>query len=71
SGIIVDVKKFTRANGDEMSPGVNQVVRVYIAQKRKSRQERSAERRPRDVLPTAIGARHKRTSRMRHRRIGE
>ena len=35
SGIIVDVKKFTRANGDEMSPGVNQVVRVYIAQKRK------------------------------------
>ena len=35
SGLIVDVKKFTRANGDEMSPGVNQVVRVYIAQKRK------------------------------------
>ena len=35
SGIIVDVKKFTRANGDEMSPGVNKVVRVYIAQKRK------------------------------------
>ena len=35
SGIIVDVKKFTRENGDEMSPGVNEVVRVYIAQKRK------------------------------------
>ncbi len=35
SGIIVDVKKFTRENGDEMSPGVNKVVRVYIAQKRK------------------------------------
>ena len=35
SGIVVDVKKFTRANGDEMSPGVNKVVRVYIAQKRK------------------------------------
>ena len=34
-GIIVDVKVFTRDNGDEMSPGVNQVVRVYIAQKRK------------------------------------
>ena len=35
SGTIVDVKVFTRENGDEMSPGVNQVVRVYIAQKRK------------------------------------
>ncbi|MDO4845999.1 MAG: DNA-directed RNA polymerase subunit beta, partial [Oscillospiraceae bacterium] len=35
SGIIVDVKKFTRENGDELPPGVNQVVRVYIAQKRK------------------------------------
>jgi DNA-directed RNA polymerase subunit beta len=35
SGIIVDVKRFTRDNGDEMSPGVNEVVRVYIAQKRK------------------------------------
>ncbi len=35
SGIIVDVKMFTRDGGDEMSPGVNQVVRVYIAQKRK------------------------------------
>ena len=35
SGIIVDVKVFTRENGDEMSPGVNQVVRMYIAQKRK------------------------------------
>ena len=35
SGIIVDVKVFTRENGDEMGPGVNQVVRVYIAQKRK------------------------------------
>ena len=35
SGIIVDVKVFTREAGDEMSPGVNQVVRVYIAQKRK------------------------------------
>ena len=35
SGTIVDVKVFTRENGDEMNPGVNQVVRVYIAQKRK------------------------------------
>ncbi len=35
SGIIVDVKVFTREAGDEMNPGVNQVVRVYIAQKRK------------------------------------
>ena len=35
AGIVVDVKRFTRENGDEMSPGVNQVVRVYIAQKRK------------------------------------
>ena len=35
SGIVVDVKVFTRRNGDEMSPGVNQVVRVYVAQKRK------------------------------------
>ncbi len=35
SGIVVDVKVFFRANGDEMNPGVNQVVRVYIAQKRK------------------------------------
>ena len=35
SGIIVDVKKFTRENGDELSPGVNEVVCCYIAQKRK------------------------------------
>ena len=35
SGIIVDVKVFERANGDELPPGVNQLVRVYIAQKRK------------------------------------
>ena len=34
-GIIVDVKVFTRTNGDELPPGVNQVVRCYIAQKRK------------------------------------
>ncbi len=34
-GIVVDVKVFTRANKDEMSPGVNMLVRVYIAQKRK------------------------------------
>lgn len=34
-GIIVDVKIFTRENGDELPPGVNQLVRVYIAQKRK------------------------------------
>ncbi len=34
-GIVVDVKIFERANGDEMSPGVNQLVRVYIAQRRK------------------------------------
>ena len=35
AGIIVDVKVFERANSEDMSPGVNQVVRVYIAQKRK------------------------------------
>ncbi len=35
SGIIVDVKRFARESGDELSPGVNEVVRVYIAQKRK------------------------------------
>ena len=35
SGIVVDVKVFSRENGDDMSPGVNMIVRVYIAQKRK------------------------------------
>ncbi len=35
SGIVVDVKVFTRENGDELPPGVNQIVRCYIAQKRK------------------------------------
>ena len=35
SGIIVDVKIFTRENGDELNPGVNELVRCYIAQKRK------------------------------------
>jgi DNA-directed RNA polymerase subunit beta len=35
SGIIVDVKVFTRENGDELPPGVNKLVRCYIAQKRK------------------------------------
>lgn len=35
SGIIVDVKKFERENGDELSPGVNKLIRVYIAKKRK------------------------------------
>ena len=35
SGIVVDVKVFTRENGDELAPGVNMVVRCYIAQKRK------------------------------------
>ena len=34
-GIIVDVKVFTRENGDDLSPGVNELVRCYIAQKRK------------------------------------
>ena len=34
-GVVVDVKVFTRENKDELSPGVNQMVRVYIAQKRK------------------------------------
>ncbi|HVB10285.1 MAG TPA: DNA-directed RNA polymerase subunit beta [Bacillota bacterium] len=34
-GIVVDVKVFTRENGDELSPGVNQLIRVYTAQKRK------------------------------------
>ena len=35
SGIVVDVKVFTKENGDELAPGVNKSVRVYIAQKRK------------------------------------
>lgn len=35
SGIVVDVKVFSRENGDELAPGVNELVRVYIAQKRK------------------------------------
>ncbi len=35
AGTIVDVKVFTRENSDELSPGVNQVIRIYIAQKRK------------------------------------
>ena len=35
AGIIVDIKVFTRENGDELNPGVNELVRVYIAQKRK------------------------------------
>ena len=35
SGIIVDVKVFTRENGDDLSPGVNELVRCYIAKKRK------------------------------------
>ncbi len=35
AGIVVDVKVFTRENGDELPPGVNQLVRVYVAQKRK------------------------------------
>jgi len=35
SGIVVDIKVFTRESGDELSPGLNQMVRVYIAQKRK------------------------------------
>ena len=34
-GIVVDAKVFTRENGDELSPGVNQAVRIYVAQKRK------------------------------------
>ncbi|SFQ43653.1 DNA-directed RNA polymerase subunit beta [Caldicoprobacter faecalis] len=34
-GIVVDVKVFSRENGDELAPGVNQMVRVYVAQKRK------------------------------------
>ncbi len=35
SGIVVDVKVFSRENGDELGPGINQLVRVYVAQKRK------------------------------------
>ena len=42
-GIIQDVKVFTRENGDELSPGVNTMVRVYIAQKRKIQVGRSEE----------------------------
>ncbi len=34
-GVVIDAKVFTRENGDELSPGVNQAVRIYIAQKRK------------------------------------
>ena len=47
SGIVVDVKVFTRENGDELSPGVNKVVRVYIAQKRKISRGRQDGRPPR------------------------
>ncbi len=35
SGVVVDVKVFSRENGDELTPGINKVIRVYIAQKRK------------------------------------
>ena len=35
AGIIVDVKIFSRENGDELQPGVNQKVRIYVATKRK------------------------------------
>ncbi len=35
NGIVIDVKVFSRENGDELSPGVNKVVKVYVAQKRK------------------------------------
>ncbi len=35
SGIVLDVREFTRENGDELGPGVNKVVKIYIAQKRK------------------------------------
>ena len=35
TGIVVDVKRFTRENGDELNPGVNKLIRVYIATKRK------------------------------------
>lgn len=35
SGIVVDVKVYSRENGDELPPGVNQMVRVFVAQKRK------------------------------------
>lgn len=35
SGIVVDVKEYSKANGDELSPGVNKVIRVYVASKRK------------------------------------
>ena len=35
SGIVVDVKKYSRANGDDLAPGLNEVIRVYIAAKRK------------------------------------
>lgn len=37
-GKVVDVKEFTRENGDELAPGVNKLVRVYVAQKRKLRE---------------------------------
>ncbi len=46
-GIIVDVKVFTRENGDELAPGVNKVVRCYIAQRRKIQRRRQDGRPPR------------------------
>ena len=40
AGIIVDVKVFTRENGDDLSPGVNELVRCYIAQEKKNKSRR-------------------------------
>ena len=46
-GKIIDVKQFSREDGDELSPGVNQLVRVYVAQKRKIQRRRQDGRPPR------------------------
>ena len=61
SGIVVDAKVFTRENGDELPPGVNQLVRVYVAQKTKNFRRRQNGRTPREQrghLPHFAGGRH-------------
>ena len=46
-GVVIDVKTFSRDNGDDLSPGVNELVRVYVAKKRKISRGRQARRPPR------------------------
>ena len=57
-GIVVDAKVFTRENGDELSPGVNEAVRIYIAQKRKISVGDKMAGRQGCRFPCAAGGRH-------------